>query len=178
MFSKGYSTSHFPDIMDKIGDNRAFSKDASAKEKPKSIKRLLAEFCDYTTAHGLSRLSASRNICSRLIWSLFCMGAFTMFVMQVYNLFVIYLSRPVSTVVKVEHESVSNYVIYCLSVCKCACNRSEIELFFSSKHGKRRDLMVSAMISGSIGPGSSPARGRPFQGLWHYLVHALLMLSL
>lgn len=30
-----------------------------------------------------------------------------MFVLQVYNLFLIYLSRPVSTVVKVEHESVS-----------------------------------------------------------------------
>ncbi|XP_078379993.1 epithelial sodium channel subunit alpha-like [Oculina patagonica] len=91
--------------MEKNGDNRAANEKTSAKEKPASVKRLLADFCGYTTAHGLGRLSESKNICSRLIWSLFCIGAFTMFVLQVYNLFVIYLSRPVSTVVKVEHES-------------------------------------------------------------------------
>ena len=48
------------------------------------------------------------------------MGALTMFVLQVYNLFVIYLSRPVSTVVKVEHESVSisfiDYQLQCMHV--------------------------------------------------------------
>lgn len=34
-----------------------------------------------------------------------------MFVIQMYNLFVIYLSRLVSTVVNVHHESVSNRVL-------------------------------------------------------------------
>ena len=76
------------------------------RENPSSVRRLLGEFCGYTTAHGLGRLSESKNIISRLTWSLFCIGASTMFVLQVYNLLLIYLSRPVSTVVKVEHESV------------------------------------------------------------------------
>lgn len=76
-------------------------------EKPKSLKLLLNDFCSYTTAHGLGRLSESSNVVSRLIWSLFCIGASTMFVLQVYNLFSIYLSHPVSTTIKVEHESVS-----------------------------------------------------------------------
>ena len=76
-------------------------------EKPKSLKHLLNDFCSYTTAHGLGRLSESSNVISRLIWSLFCIGASTMFVLQVYNLFSIYLSHPVSTTIKVEHESVS-----------------------------------------------------------------------
>ncbi|CAH3149507.1 unnamed protein product [Pocillopora meandrina] len=74
-------------------------------EKPKSLKHLLNDFCSYTTAHGLGRLSESSNVISRLIWSLFCIGASTMFVLQVYNLFSIYLSHPVSTTIKVEHES-------------------------------------------------------------------------
>ena len=93
--------------MDKAIDSRNISTEAIAKDTPSSIKRLLGEFCHYTTAHGLGRLSESKNIISRLTWSLFCIGASIMFVLQVYNLFVIYLSRPVSTVVKVEHESVS-----------------------------------------------------------------------
>ena len=79
----------------------------NGKEKPKSFRRLLSDFCGYTTAHGLGRLSESNNVISRLTWSLFCIGASTMFVLQVYNLFSIYSSRPVSTVVKVEHDSVS-----------------------------------------------------------------------
>lgn len=77
------------------------------RENPTSVRRLLGDFCGYTTAHGLGRLSESKNIFSRLTWSLFCIGASTMFVLQVYNLLLIYLSRPVSTVVKVEHERVS-----------------------------------------------------------------------
>ena len=76
------------------------------RENPTSVRKLLGDFCGYTTAHGLGRLSESKNIFSRLAWSLFCIGASTMFVLQVYNLLLIYLSRPVSTLFKVEHERV------------------------------------------------------------------------
>ena len=94
--------------MDKATDCKNIGADTIVKDNnPTSIRKLLGEFCGYTTAHGLGRLSESKNILSRLTWSLICIGASTMFVLQVYNLFLIYLSRPVSTVVKVEHERVS-----------------------------------------------------------------------
>ena len=92
-------------------DSKNIGTNAIVKDTPSSVRRLLEEFCSYTTAHGLGRLSESKNIISRLTWSLFCIGASIMFVLQVYNLFLIYLSRPVSTVVKVEHESVSIYLL-------------------------------------------------------------------
>ena len=79
----------------------------NVKTKSPSTRELLSEFCGYTTAHGLGRLSQSNNNLTRFVWSLFCIGAFTVFIMEVYSLLGLYLSRPVTTVVKVEHESVS-----------------------------------------------------------------------
>lgn len=93
----------------KLRDEKAHSK-ATVEKKP-SINQVVSNFCSYTTAHGLGRLAESRSVFRRVVWSLFCLGALTMFVIQMYNLFVIYLSRPVSTVVNVHHESVSNRVL-------------------------------------------------------------------
>ncbi|XP_015764092.1 PREDICTED: degenerin deg-1-like [Acropora digitifera] len=73
--------------------------------KQASIKDVLTNFCGYTTAHGLGRLAESQGAFRRATWSLFCFGALTMFVIQIYNLFLIYLGRPVATVVNVHHES-------------------------------------------------------------------------
>lgn len=78
-----------------------------ASKKP-SVKEVVSTFCGYTTAHGLGRLADGGGIFRRITWSLFCIGALTMFVVQTYNLFAIYLRRPVSTVVNVQHDSVSS----------------------------------------------------------------------
>lgn len=86
-------------------DTEASTK-STASNKP-SIKQALSHFCSYTTAHGLGRLAERSGAFRRISWSLFCIGALAMFVVQMYNLFVIYLSRPVATVVNVHHESVS-----------------------------------------------------------------------
>lgn len=86
---------------------------AIASKKP-SIKEVISNFCGYTTAHGLGRLADGGGVFRRITWSLFCIGALVMFVVQTYNLFVIYLSRPVSTVVTVQHDSVSSvYFTFC-----------------------------------------------------------------
>ncbi|CAH3105581.1 unnamed protein product [Porites lobata] len=85
-------------------DGKAHSTKDVASKQP-SIKQVLSNFCGYTTAHGLGRLAESRNVIRRIAWSLFCIGALVMFVLQIKNLFLIYLSRPVATVVNVHHES-------------------------------------------------------------------------
>jgi len=84
---------------------------AIASNKP-SVKEVISTFCGYTTAHGLGRLAAGGGVFRRIAWSLFCIGALTMFVVQTYNLFAIYLRRPVSTVVTVQHDSVSIRHVY------------------------------------------------------------------
>lgn len=73
---------------------------------------MISTFCGYTTAHGLGRLADGGGVFRRIAWSLFCIGALTMFVVQTYNLFAIYLRRPVSTVVSVQHDSVSIWHVY------------------------------------------------------------------
>ena len=73
---------------------------------------MISTFCGYTTAHGLGRLADGGGVFRRIAWSLFCIGALTMFVVQTYNLFAIYLRRPVSTVVTVQHDSVSIWHVY------------------------------------------------------------------
>lgn len=70
-------------------------------------KELVKDFCSYTTTHGVGRLAEAKTLFSRSIWTVFILGAFAMFFFQTYGLFTLYLSRPVSTVVKVKHKTVS-----------------------------------------------------------------------
>ena len=98
-------------------DEEADSKKMAVDPKP-SIKEVITQFCGYTTAHGLGRLAESQSVFRRVSWSLFCIGALTMFVIQMYNLFLIYLSRPVATVVNVHHESVSMTKLRYAFICK------------------------------------------------------------
>ena len=98
----------------KLQDEVAESK--TTVDKKPSIKQEITRFCSYTTAHGLGRLAESGGFFHRTAWSVFCIGALIMFVIQLYNLFLMYLSRPVATVVNVHHESVSMGIIYIDSI--------------------------------------------------------------
>lgn len=79
-------------------------KDDKETQTPKD---LVKDFCSYTTTHGVGRLAEAKTLFSRSIWTVFILGAFAMFFFQTYGLFTLYLSRPVSTVVKVKHKTVS-----------------------------------------------------------------------
>ena len=74
-------------------------------------KELVKDFCSYTTTHGVGRLAEAKTLFSRSIWTVFILGAFAMFFFQTYGLFTLYLSRPVSTVVKVKHKTVSKQIM-------------------------------------------------------------------
>ena len=77
------------------------------KGSPSKTKHLIKDFCNYTTTHGVGRLAEAKTIFSRFIWSIFILGSLSMFIYQTSSLFGLYLSRPISTVVKVKHETVS-----------------------------------------------------------------------
>ena len=73
----------------------------------RSTKEIIRDFGNYTTSHGVGRLAEAKTIFSRLIWTIFILGAFSMFIYQTRGLFQLYLSRPVSTLVQVRHATVS-----------------------------------------------------------------------
>ena len=83
-------------------------KDGKETQTP---KELVKDFCSYTTTHGVGRLAEAKTLFSRSIWTVFILGAFAMFFFQTYGLFTLYLSRPVSTVVKVKHKTVSKQIV-------------------------------------------------------------------
>ena len=85
-------------------DVYAVKKDSDDLQSP---KELIKDFCGYTTTHGVGRLAETKTLFSRLIWTVFILGAFAMFIFQTHGLFTLYLSRPVATVVKVKHKAVS-----------------------------------------------------------------------
>lgn len=97
--------------MGKQTFENSISNEKDIKTKKPSVKEVISNFCGYTTAHGLGRLADGGGIFRRVSWTLFCVGAMAMFIVQTKNLFVIYLSRPVTTVVTVNHESVSKKMI-------------------------------------------------------------------
>ena len=84
----------------------SLNEDKKDGEETKKPKELIKDFCSYTTTHGIGRLAEAKTLFSRSIWTVFIIGAFAMFIFQTYGLFKLYLSRPVSTVVKVKHKSV------------------------------------------------------------------------
>ena len=89
------------------------------KGSPSKTKHLIKDFCNYTTTHGVGRLAEAKTIFSRFIWSIFILGSLSMFIYQTSGLFGLYLSRPISTVVKVKHKTVSqnkSVVIYILQI--------------------------------------------------------------
>ena len=76
-----------------------------------SPKELIKEFCGYTTTHGLARLAEAKTLFSRLIWTVFILGASAMFIYQTCGLFSLYLRRPVSTIVKEKYATVGIQIL-------------------------------------------------------------------
>ena len=79
--------------------------DATSDEITK--KEIIKEFCSYTTTHGVGRLAEAKTRFSQFFWTCFILSAFGMFFYQVHGLFVLYYSRPVSTVTSLKQATVS-----------------------------------------------------------------------
>lgn len=72
-----------------------------------TFRSLIWNFCDYTSAHGLGRISGVKHWTRTVFWSLLFIGAVTMLCIQVYTLLNKYESRPLTTLVTVKKETVS-----------------------------------------------------------------------
>ena len=85
--------------------NEAQQSERNSDEK-ENIPKLIRNFLGYTTAHGFSRLEGSKGVFWKIFWALVCVGSFGMFTYQVRGLFLLYLSRPVTTSVRITFEKV------------------------------------------------------------------------
>ena len=73
----------------------------------KTLKTLICDFLGYTTAHGVARLADAKTTFLKIFWTVVCLGATAMFLVQVKGLFGQYLLKPVSTSIKINFEKVS-----------------------------------------------------------------------
>ncbi|KAJ7355012.1 ligand-gated sodium channel [Desmophyllum pertusum] len=97
-----------------VGVSEELIKDS---EDPQSTKKLIKEFCSYTTTHGVGRLAEAKTLFSRLH------GVFSLWT---HGLFAKYLSRPVFTSVKMRHKT--HVTFPALTLCnQNTVKRSELE---------------------------------------------------
>ena len=85
----------------------AWGENGEADTGQSSVQSLLLDFCDYTSAHGPSRICGAKRMFQKVLWSLLFVGAVTMFTYQIYLLFQKFQSRPLNTLIRMEHDSVS-----------------------------------------------------------------------
>ena len=72
-----------------------------------SIRELIGDFCDYTSAHGLGRVHGSKHIFRKVVWSLIFIGALVVFSLQIASLFAKFRAKPLSTFIRLQHDTVS-----------------------------------------------------------------------
>ena len=88
-------------------ENKEKKMDEETAGKEDSIMALIREFCDYTSAHGPGRIYGSKQIIRKVLWSLLFIGAVTMFSLHIFDLFKRFQSRPLNTIIRLEHDTVN-----------------------------------------------------------------------
>ncbi|XP_032233718.2 degenerin deg-1 isoform X2 [Nematostella vectensis] len=68
-----------------------------------TVSGLIWDFFGQTTAHGFGRIANTKSRLRRMFWVCLVMAAFGMFSLQIYDLLMIYLSRPIGTQIWMKH---------------------------------------------------------------------------
>ena len=91
----------------------AFTKPTEAEEnkdddgeKQYSIRFLILDYFEYTSGHGPPRILASKQLVRKIFWTLLFLAALGVSSWQIATLFETYKSRPLSTHVAIQHETV------------------------------------------------------------------------
>lgn len=87
------------------------------KDDRHSVSSLLFDFLGYTSMHGAGRTVASRHWLRKIFWIISIMATMAFLSWQVYTLYRLYQDRPLSTHIKIEHDTVklkSIFIFYLL----------------------------------------------------------------
>ncbi|EDO37452.1 predicted protein [Nematostella vectensis] len=71
----------------------------------KTVLGFIWSFFDQTTAHGFGRIANTMSKYNRLFWASIIMVAFGMFAVEISDLLIIYLSRPIGTQIWMKHAA-------------------------------------------------------------------------
>ena len=75
-------------------------------ERTSSVRSLITDFCGYTSAVGPGRIHEGKNKIQKIIWVLLFVGAIAAFGVQIAALYEKFQERPLTTHVKVIHDTV------------------------------------------------------------------------
>ena len=84
-------------------------------DKQYSVRFLILDYFEYTSGHGPPRILASKQLVRKIFWTLLFLAALGVSSWQIATLFETYKSRPLSTHVAIQHETVRE-------VCSCTHN--------------------------------------------------------
>ena len=80
------------------------------QDEHRSVALLLHDFFGYTSMHGAGRIVASRHLIRKTFWIISILGCLAVVSWQVHDLHVIYRKRPLTTHVKIAHNTVLNNI--------------------------------------------------------------------
>ena len=95
----------------------AFTKPSEEEEtkddddKQYSVRFLILDYFEYTSGHGPPRILASKQLVRKIFWTLLFLAALGVSSWQIATLFETYKSRPLSTHVAIQHETVRESVL-------------------------------------------------------------------
>lgn len=79
------------------------------EQEEESALNILKDFCEDTSWGGLGRVAGSKYLLFRIIWLIAFLAAFGAGIYQLYILFQLYESKPVSTQISLERSTVSHF---------------------------------------------------------------------
>lgn len=71
-------------------------------EKPRGLAEILKDMADNSTIHGLPRISSSRHVYIKVLWTILFLATSGYLCFQLYNLVMNYYSWPVKTSVSLK----------------------------------------------------------------------------
>ena len=70
------------------------------------LKTKVLQCFGYTTAHGYGRVADAESRLHRWFWLFVCVAALTAFSMQLHDITLQYMSKPLKTMTSIGHEEV------------------------------------------------------------------------
>ena len=97
-------------VMEKAKPSKKAVKGNRLKRN-ESLQHLCKDFATSTSAHGVPHIVNSEHTYQKIGWTIACFITLGIFCWMIAGLIKLYVSKPVSTTVKVKHEKVINSMI-------------------------------------------------------------------
>lgn len=105
--------------------SRGNSPEPAMPKNKRSLRVLLREFAEETSAHGIGKIASAESVFWRLFWALVTLAGAGMVIYQGILLLETYMSKPVKSDIDVTYSRVS---------CVPVCNQETMKMIDSTSH--------------------------------------------